>query len=147
MEYALHAKEYHRAAEIIAELGRNIIWTSNVEKLLFWLEALPEEVLFLYPSFFNLHLWSHINLGQFSTAAEELVNGTFERMLDHMDPEKGAYFISSTATVRALISLNWKYQIPEGLKWAEIGLQRIDSKDESGVQAPLNLRQGSHALG
>jgi len=106
--------------------------------LLLWLEALPEEVYYNYPILWTLHLWSHINLAQFSSAANELERNRFENIYLHiLEESKKKHFKSSVATIQALISINWKYEIPEGLRYAETGLESLDENDESSVMAPL----------
>ncbi len=138
IEYAIKANNYLRAASLIEFVGKTTLWTGDVGKLLLWLEALPEEVYYNYPILWTLHLWSHINLAQFSIAANELERNRFENIyIQILDERKKKHFKSSVATIQALISINWKYEIPEGLRYAETGLESLDENDESSVMAPL----------
>jgi LuxR family maltose regulon positive regulatory protein len=138
IEYAIEVNDYLRAASLIEFFGKTTIWTGGVGKLLNWLEAFPEEVYYDYPILWTLHLWSHINLAQFSIAANELEKNRFENIYNHIrDETKKNHFKSSIATIQALISINRKYDIPEGLRFAESGLDSLDENDESSVMAPL----------
>ncbi|MGA2504691.1 MAG: LuxR C-terminal-related transcriptional regulator [Anaerolineales bacterium] len=138
IEYAIKANDYLNAASLIEFFGKTTIWTGGVGKLLNWLEAFPEEVYYEYPILWTLHLWSHINLAQFSIAANELEKNRFENIYNHIhDETKKNHFKSSVATIQALISINRKYDIPEGLRYAESGLDSLDENDESSVMAPL----------
>jgi LuxR family transcriptional regulator, maltose regulon positive regulatory protein len=138
IENAIKANDYSRAASLIESVGKTTLWTGDVGKLLNWGEALPEEIYYDHPILWTLHLWSHINLAQFSIAANELENNRFENICLHiLDESKKEHFKSSVATIQALISINWKYEIPEGLRYAQTGLESLDENDESSVQAPL----------
>jgi LuxR family maltose regulon positive regulatory protein len=138
IEYAIHANDHLRAASLIEFIGKNTLWTGDVGKLLNWLEAFPEEVYYEHPILWTLHLWSHINLAQFSIAAGELERNRFENINIHIrDESNKKHFKSSVATIQALISINWKYEIAEGLRYAEAGLESLDENDESSVMAPL----------
>lgn len=138
IDYAIQVEDYSRAASLIEFVSRSTLWTDSVGKLLSWLETFPAEIYYEHPILWALHLWSHINLAQFSIAADELESNRFEDISLHIrDESTKKHFKSSVATIQALISINWKYEIPEGLKYAQAGLESLDEKDESSVMAPL----------
>jgi LuxR family transcriptional regulator, maltose regulon positive regulatory protein len=148
IDYAIKANNYLRAASMIEFVGKTNLWTGSVAKLLIWLETFPEDIYYEFPILWTLHLWSHINLAQFSIVANELEMKRFENILTHIrDESKKKHFKSSVATIQALISINWKYQIPEGLQYAQAGLESIDNNDESRVMAPLIYGKASMLAG
>ncbi len=134
VEYALLAKEYKRAAQIIQVIGEKIIWTGGVSTLLHWLEALPSDIFSEYPNLWIMQLWCRFNLAQFAIVADKLESRVFEKILDHIDGNYKPYFISTLSTVQALDAINRKYDIPESLRYAKAGMQHIDTGSESEFQ-------------
>jgi LuxR family maltose regulon positive regulatory protein len=148
IDYAIRSEDYSRAASLIEFTGWTTLWTGSVGKLLNWLEALPEEVYYERPFLWTLHQWAHINLAQFSAVADELERNRFENIfLNIRDESKKDHFKNSIATIQSLISINWKYDIPESLRYAQAGLESIDENDESSLQAPLIYGKACMLLG
>jgi len=138
VEYAMQAQDYRRAAVLIESFSRKAIWTGSVTKLLSWLEVLPNEIFHEFPILWITHLWSHINLAHFSNVADELGGQRHETITEHIkDEETKQHFRISLATVQALIAINWRYDLPAGLQYAETGLRSLDERDESSLQGPL----------
>ena len=78
----------------------------------------------VHPSLWLLHLWAHVTLAQFSTVADELVSERQKAILSGISSETARKELESLlAVIRALIAINVRYDIPEGLHYAKLGME------------------------
>jgi LuxR family maltose regulon positive regulatory protein len=138
IEYAVRAKDYPRAARLIEKVGKGTLWTGNLNQLLRWLNALPEVI---YQDSFSLRpllLWTLINAGKFSVAADKLEAIQLdENTLNRFEEDERMKYQGWMATLRALIAMNTRYDFSSGLKEARLGIDNTHEQDEFGLMAPL----------
>ena len=90
-----------------------------------------------HPPLWIMHLWAHMTLAQFSIVADDLASTRQETILSRIsDHAVKKNFESSLAVIRALIAINLKYDIAEGIQYAKLGMENVDSNNVSGVMAP-----------
>ncbi|HET8844311.1 MAG TPA: hypothetical protein VFN35_22785, partial [Ktedonobacteraceae bacterium] len=83
--YALAGRDFERAAEIILKIGEKMLAAGEVNTMLTWLKALPEELVCLYPLLCLFYAWGLMMVGQFDRAEMWIRN------IDYLD--KKASFI------------------------------------------------------
>ena len=138
IDYAIRAQDYLPAARLIGQIGKNLFWTGDPRQILNWLEAMPDMIYSVHPSLWLLHLWAHVTLAQFSTVADELVSERQKAILSGISSETARKELESLlAVIRALIAINVRYDIPEGLHYAKLGMENHGDDGISGVMAPL----------
>jgi LuxR family maltose regulon positive regulatory protein len=137
IEYAIRAQNYSRAAELVERIGGILLWTGNVGQLLDWLEKFPAEIYYQNPGLWLLHLWSHINLAQFSIVADDLEGDRLKTILAHiLDRNEKKNFECGLAIVHAITTINWEYDIIAGRRYAELGIQ---NQGENGLTDTMAL--------
>ena len=138
IDYAISAQDFLRAAQLMDQIGESLFWTGDPDQVLNWLERLPDVVYQDHPNLWLLRLWAHVTLAQFPAVAVELAGPRQDTILSHISDEVVRQkFESSLAVVSALISINLKYDIDEGMKHARLGIEHIDENSASNVMAPL----------
>ena len=148
ISYALLAEDYQFAASMLDQTGRGILWAGGAGKLLEWFEYFPEEIYYSYPFLWTLSLWAHINLAQFSVTNEELKSQRFDRIAAQIkDQTIRKQFESSAAVLRALLAINWEYNLPKGLEFIEAFDGEKLENDESAAMFDIILGKANSLMG
>ncbi len=139
IEYAIRAHDFLPAAKLINQNAESLFWTGNPNQVMNWLEVMPDSVYPQFPSLWLLHLLTHQSLAHFNIVAEDLESVRQEIILSHIfDPNTKKTLETSLATIRAIVAINLKYDIDDGLKYAKQGFESYDQKNLTGALALLN---------
>ncbi|MFN8454135.1 MAG: LuxR C-terminal-related transcriptional regulator [Anaerolineae bacterium] len=97
IQHALSVPDFERAADMVEQIGQELLMRSEMATLLKWLNILPEDVIQTRPNLCLFHAWTLILNGQITQAEQRLQEASTQAM--------DTAILGQAAAMRAFVTL------------------------------------------